>query len=192
MTTIRISGPLPWLADGHADRAQDVLDFYAAQPTLARVLLCACEGKVPTSIEPSRQHSHWQKNGRLHWTPQRCNRAAVSIGLIGYRQLRSMKTFHELWTAIVLALSSGPDPICMSASSSVIVYDIALFVGAWLELSPDRIYLHAGTRRGAEAVLGRRLADGATIQLSELVAVDPAWKHLTPDQAEDALCALGA
>jgi hypothetical protein len=32
------------------------------------------------------------------------------------------------------------------------VYDCSLRVGSYLNLLPDKIYLHAGTRKGAEAL----------------------------------------
>lgn len=34
-------------------------------------------------------------------------------------------------------------------------YDIATRIGAYLKLSPDRVYLHAGTRAGAKNLLGK-------------------------------------
>ena len=35
------------------------------------------------------------------------------------------------------------------------IYDVAVRVGAFLNILPDQIYLHAGARIGAEALLGR-------------------------------------
>ena len=61
------------------------------------------------------------------------------------------------------------------------VYDIACRIGAFLGLSPDRIYLHAGTRKGAQA-LGLR---GTTVHKNDL---PPEFHRLSPAEIEDCLC----
>ena len=61
------------------------------------------------------------------------------------------------------------------------VYDIACRIGAFLGLSPDRVYLHAGTREGARA-LGLR---GATVHKNRL---PPEFRRLSPAEIEDCLC----
>jgi len=44
----------------------------------------------------------------------------------------------------------------------MLIYDAAERIGEYLSLSPDKIYLHAGTREGAEKILGE--IDGSTIK----------------------------
>jgi hypothetical protein len=65
-------------------------------------------------------------------------------------------------------------------------YDTANRIGAKLGLPPDLIYLHAGTRNGAEKLLGRKLKD-KTIRKTELP--NPfQGDDITPAEIEDILC----
>ena len=63
------------------------------------------------------------------------------------------------------------------------IYDISLRIGWFLDLRPTVVYLHAGTRKGAEALIAG--VAGARLDLSKL---PKAFQKLTPAQAEDVLC----
>lgn len=65
-------------------------------------------------------------------------------------------------------------------------YDTANRIGAKLGLSPELIYLHAGTKKGAEKLLGKRLK-GKSIRKTDLP--DPLkGNDITPSEIEDILC----
>jgi hypothetical protein len=63
------------------------------------------------------------------------------------------------------------------------VYDTALRIAAWRSLEPEVVYLHAGTRSGAQA-LGLAYREG-TIALKEL---PPPLRRLSAREIEDVLC----
>lgn len=63
------------------------------------------------------------------------------------------------------------------------VYDTSLRLGAWLDIMPERVYLHAGTRKGARA-LGLSTGKGY-LQMEELP--EP-LQVLEPREVEDFLC----
>lgn len=62
-------------------------------------------------------------------------------------------------------------------------YDVAHRIGRYLNIAPDCVYLHAGTRKGAHA-LGLPGRSGK-LEVSELPTP---LNRLTPAQAEDVLC----
>jgi hypothetical protein len=63
------------------------------------------------------------------------------------------------------------------------VYDTALRIGAKLDMLPTKVYLHAGTRIGAQA-LGFH-SKTKVLEVSQL----PKWLHqLEPFEIEDVLC----
>ncbi len=68
------------------------------------------------------------------------------------------------------------------------IYDTAQRIGAFLHVFPDKIFLHSGTRAGAEKILGHKLRQ-VTLDRSELPAVfnDP---RLSCADLEDILCHL--
>ena len=57
------------------------------------------------------------------------------------KQLKSARGFHELFLIIEQCATHGFGPLA--------VYDTAHRIGDWLDIEPDRVYLHQGTREGA-------------------------------------------
>jgi hypothetical protein len=64
------------------------------------------------------------------------------------------------------------------------VYDTALRIGARFGLEPTRVYLHAGTRDGAKALLACD-GKGETLDVSELPTT---LRELSAREVEDVLC----
>jgi hypothetical protein len=62
-------------------------------------------------------------------------------------------------------------------------YDTAYFIGAHLDLTPEKVYLHAGTRKGAQA-LG--FSGGLAYLMPSQLPVE--LHILTPYEMEDFLC----
>jgi hypothetical protein len=66
--------------------------------------------------------------------------------------------------------------------SELTVYDTTYRIGAYLKLQPDRVYLHAGTRKGAGALGVRRVPYVFRRHLPR------AFRRLKPYEIEDCLC----
>jgi hypothetical protein len=86
-------------------------------------------------------------------------------------------SFHELLAAIRDSIS----PI--HGVGELMVYDTAVRIGAWLQLKPEHVYLHAGTRAGARA-LGLRWRD----PFVRFGSLPTALQSLEPLEVEDCLC----
>jgi hypothetical protein len=90
------------------------------------------------------------------------------------RQVRNFESLHRL---IDRTISSIP------MVGELMIYDTSIRIGAWLELQPRAVYLHAGTRIGAKAIgLDPKRS---TIALRELPA---SLRVLRPQEVEDVLC----
>jgi hypothetical protein len=72
------------------------------------------------------------------------------------QRLRNADNFDTLFR-IVNNVGSNIDGI-----GDMLIYDAAERIGAFLNLFPDKVYLHAGTKKGAEKVLGK--IEGSTIK----------------------------
>jgi hypothetical protein len=107
----------------------------------------------------------------------RARRSAEKILIKGRERLKSCKTFDQLHALFEELL--GP----IEGIGILYIYDAALRMGAYLHLSPKRVYLHAGTRDGAKA-LGldhrRKYLDRAELP--------PELRALGADQVESFLC----
>lgn len=66
------------------------------------------------------------------------------------------------------------------------VYDAAFRIGAYLNVYPDKVYLHAGTRTGAEKLLGMKIK----ARFLEIEDFPPAFANsgLLASEIEDILC----
>ena len=90
-------------------------------------------------------------------------------------RLREAQSFDELLKMIEACAVSG--------FGKLSCYDTALRIGVWLSRMPERVYLHAGTRKGARA-LGVK-AGGRSLNMSDLPAK---LRELRPFEIEDFLC----
>lgn len=124
-----------------------------------------------SQTEVGKRHSH-----RWRIIQEAINEAQCRLILVA-SDLQSCKSFEELHEAIKSQLAS------VSGLGELYYYDIAHRIGAYLKLSPLKVYLHSGTRVGAKA-LGLKVSKGY-LEINDL----PKPLHkLKPDQIEDFLC----
>ena len=155
-----------YVAHHRADAAGE-LDFYRAIPTLRRAISKAARAHTTDDGK----HPHQQL------IPCEVLRSFGARLVRRERTLREAQSFDDLHRVVqsVGDLVPGIGPLA--------VYDTALWIGARLDLSPTRVYLHRGTRDGAEALgVDRRLS---TVSVSELPR---AFARLAPHEIEDCLC----
>src|SRR5467141_3107964 len=105
--------------------------------------------------------------------PRKALERASRALLRDLRLLGRCKSFEALFQQVGATISHIP------RIGPLMVYDTALRIGARLGLSPQNVYLHAGTRHGA-AVLGLD-RDRTSIRLDEL---PPPLNGLTAEEAE--------
>jgi hypothetical protein len=98
--------------------------------------------------------------------------------LLGEREaeLSGANDFHALFTMIDGLPCPGVGPLTR--------YDTAHRIGERLALNPEKVYLHAGTRRGAEALLDRKIKE-TTLTKADLPAAFGALEYW---EIEDILC----
>jgi len=104
--------------------------------------------------------------------------AAAETRLAAIRSdILSAESFHSLFLAIETALK----PVC--GAGELYIYDVAFRVGAYLELHPEKVYLHSGTRVGADA-----LAIGKSYRWLDPSDIPREIQNLSPAECEDILC----
>jgi len=93
-------------------------------------------------------------------------------------KIKNVKNFDEL---INIIFNNKP-----SGVGELFCYDVALRIGYYLNLLPEKIYIHAGTRTGLRNLLGRIIYE-KTIYKHRLP--EPFCScELTPAQLEDFIC----
>jgi hypothetical protein len=147
-------------------RAQSELDWFAHQPSLHAAIRTAALAVNSCG----KRYSHQRRRTKLA-----LERARGALSKRA-RAMEKADDFSELFDLIDATLEPIP------GLGELYVYDTALRIGAKLNLFPDKVYLHAGTRIGARA-LGLRAA--ATLDMSELPRE---FRALKPHEIEDVLC----
>lgn len=93
-------------------------------------------------------------------------------------EIQKAKSFDGLLTIVENCKIKGIGPLTF--------YDTAQRIGAKIRLFPEHIYLHAGTKTGAEKLLGKRLK----VKFINKTDLPSPFQnvHLTNGEIEDILC----
>jgi hypothetical protein len=147
--------------------ANDELNWFRQQPTLSEAIRFAA---LATNSKGKR-YSHQRRLSRTILEQARGSLRANE------KKIEQCKDFDELYTLLENLL------VPIKGIGELYVYDTALRIGARLGLLPSKVYLHAGTRVGAQ-VLG---FDGKAKAL-EVSQLPQELQQLEPHEIEDVLC----
>ncbi len=148
-------------------RAKEELDWFRHQPNLNQAIEYA--GLAVNSKCKRYAHQRRIKKTTLE--------QAKKVLLINEKAIGQCKDFDELFALIEAVLK----PI--SGIGELYVYDTALRIGAYQNLLPTKVYMHAGTRIGAQA-----LGYDCKLKTLNVSALPKALRELEPHEIEDALC----
>ncbi len=118
-------------------------------------------------LEKKHPHQYRIKNEILELFAEKLHR--------NKKKISSVKDFDKLYVEIEKLKVKGIGPLT--------IYDTAHRIGSYLNISPQRIYLHRGARIGAEKLLKRRIKS-RTIEKREF----PMFSDFTCEEIEDILC----
>lgn len=150
----------------HRARVTREMNFYAEQPSLEAAIEVAALARLK-----DKRHAH-QRRIR---TPvlQRSMEALLHVA----DELQACPSFDELFHLVEAVI--GP----IDGIGELAVYDTALRLGAYLQIAPDLVYIHSGTRTGLKK-LGLYHSQ-TSISPAEL---PEAFRRLEPREIEDCLC----
>lgn len=121
--------------------------------------------------EEGKRHPH-------QYRLQKINMQTFEGNLIGkIKSIKQVKHFDGLFKIVEASASKG--------IGELMIYDTTVRIGAFLNLSPDRIYLHAGTREGLNKLIGN--FKGNTINKNQLPEPFKS-SNLNCYEMEDLLC----
>lgn len=143
------------------------LDYYRRQPSLELAVEKAAMAAMPDGSRFCHQVMVKIPAMKL---------ARGKLGLIDFNRL-GLRSFAELLDRVRREI------LPISGIGPLTVYDTAHRLGAYLGLRPEKVYIHAGVKYGVLA-----LGINAARQSVEMTELPPAFKRLTPEQAEDCLC----
>ncbi len=151
--------------DYHATNEERYLRFYAVQRSLPDAITKAAMAELPSGKRFSHQR-------RIPGTV--LTQAKDALLKLDYSNVNSFSKLYEMVARTLLPIHG---------IGILTIYDTAHRLGAFLKLSPEVVYLHAGTRAGARA-----LNLGYWKTALQMSAFPLAFQKLRPEQVEDCLC----
>ena len=145
----------------HRARSRRELRFFEIQKSLEDAVRLAALAKMPSGKRFRHQYR----------IPRTSLEKAAAVLLSNLSLVKAATTFEELHRVIENLTGEIPK------IGELMVYDTALRIGAYLGLHPSKVFVHAGTREGAQHLgfEGKR----RTIEVAELPT---AFSLLTPGQ----------
>jgi hypothetical protein len=147
---------------------ETVIAFCKEQKNLTNAIIVAC-----ASVYNNKKHSH-QKRIKSNILED----FGIKVTLI-IKEIENVKTFDNLLNLINNISLNGIGPLAK--------YDIALRIGFYKKIYPSKIYLHAGTKKGTEILLRKKIKD-KYISKETLTKIYPNLEKLTCAELEVYLC----
>jgi hypothetical protein len=142
--------------------------FYKIQRTLEEAIEIAALAKMPSG----KRYSHQRRIPQIVLGQARDRLLAVAM------DLQKCTCFQELFDIVECEIGS------IKGIGELTVYDTAYRIGVYLDLEPEVVYLHTGTRKGAKAI-GVDVKQKKSISLKQLPAP---FAILKPSEIEECLC----
>lgn len=154
----------------HRPLLKGQLNCFVEQPDLEKVIQLACSKKIPCGA----------RFPHLYRIPNSALKQWKESLQVSIKNSNGHSSFRSLWGNLTL-IAEG-----ISRIGKLTVYDASLKIGAFLDSPPHEVYLHAGTRKGAE-VLGLP-TNRKSIPLNEFQGDNEVIRRLEPFEVEDFLC----
>jgi hypothetical protein len=138
--------------------------------SIAEAINRACESRIPNARGRLVRHGHQY---RIPASALRAAAARLSERKAAIAAAPDFRSLHDLVERTIRPITG---------IGELTVYDVAHRIGAHKGLSPAEVYVHRGTRKGAQAFGFHKQK---TIAMHELPA---ALQRLTAAQAEDVAC----
>lgn len=119
-------------------------------------------------------------NGKMHNHQSKVSPALPRFEAVlvqRYHLLIRCKTFGQLHALLEILATTGIGPMT--------IYDVAVRFGAWLDLEPEVIYIHAGTAAGLRALGIKPMYSERSIPMEILPRI---LRRKSADEVEDFLC----
>jgi len=167
----RLGDTLPLLVRTYRIRNRpgsvDELAFFCELPSIELAIHYA-------ALATDRRGKRFSHQCRISLATLRKAKAALEACAPQISRSQSFHALHQLVREILQAIRGVGE---------LYVYDTALRLGAFLRVSPEHVYLHAGTRAGARA-LGLDLSEGFV----RVASLPKPIQTLRPHEIEDFLC----
>lgn len=175
----------------HSDYLDRYLSFYKDLPNLTEVIVHASDGifkLTNNGIEYFIRHNHQEvfldKEGKQRGVSYEISKQVRDNLIRRMNDVLKAKTFDELF-AIVLECK-------VKGFGELSIYDTTMRIASHMNIEPDKVYLHAGARKGMEILENKGYVEEGSAKKSfvELKDMPKAMQTLKAAETEHMLCSM--
>lgn len=175
----------------HSDYLDKYLGFYKDLPNLTDVIVHASDGIFKISnqgIEYFIRHNHQEvfldKDGNQRGVTYEISKQVRNNLIIRINDILRVRTFDELFNIVLESKVRG--------FGELSIYDTAMRIATYMNIEPDKVYLHAGARKGMEILETKGYVEiGSSKKKSiELMDLPKQMQQLRAAETEHLLCSM--
>lgn len=175
----------------HSDYLDKYLSFYKDLPNLTELIIHASDGifkLTNNGIEYFIRHNHQEvfldKEGNQRGIPFEVSKQVRDNLIKRMNDILKARTFDEIFQIVTDCRVKG--------FGELSIYDTSMRIASHLNIEPDKVYLHAGARKGMEIleIKGYVEQGSAKKQYIEIKDMPKPMQELKAAEAEHMLCAM--
>ena len=179
-----------FIFDNHADYLDKYLGFYKELPNLTEVIVQATDGVFKLTnqgiiyfIRHNHQEVFIDNNGNQRGIPYQVSKEVRTNLIIRFNDVLKCRTFDELHNIVQECKVKG--------FGELAIYDTAMRIASFMNIEPDRVYLHAGAREGLSILesKGYFKEGSANKKYLEITEMPLPMQRLKAAEVEHFLCA---
>lgn len=175
----------------HSDYLDKYLSFYKELPNLTEVIVHASDGifkLTNNGIEYFIRHNHQEvfldKDGNKRGVPFEVSKQVRDNLIKRMNDILKARTFDEIFQVVTECKVKG--------FGELSIYDTSMRIASHLNIEPDKIYLHAGARKGLEILEEKGyVKDGSSKKkYVEIKEMPKQMQQLKAAETEHMLCSM--
>lgn len=175
----------------HSDYLDKYLGFYKDLPNLTEVIVHAADGIFKLTnqgIEYFIRHNHQEvfldKEGNQRGIPYEVSKQVRNNLIRRTNDILKAKTFDEIFNIVAECKVKG--------FGELSIYDTAMRISSHMNIEPDKVYLHAGARKGMEVLENKGYVEPGSAQKKYIETKDmpKPMQQLKAAETEHLLCSM--
>lgn len=177
--------------ESHSDYLDKYLGFYKDLPNLTEVIVHAADGifkMTNQGIEYFIRHNHQEvfldKEGKQRGVPYDVSKQVRNNLVKRTNDILKARTFDEVYNIVAECKVKG--------FGELSIYDTAMRIASHLNIEPDKVYLHAGARKGMEILENKGYVEAGSAQKQFIETKDmpKLMQQLKAAETEHLLCSM--
>lgn len=177
--------------ESHSEYLDKYLSFYKSLPNMTELIVHAADGifkLTNNGLEYFIRHNHQEvfldKEGNHRGVPFEVSKQVRDNLLKRINEILKVRTFDEIYQIVTDCKVKG--------FGELSIYDTSMRIAANMNIEPDKVYLHAGARKGLEILEEKGYVDQGSSKMKyiEIKNMPKPMQQLKAAETEHLLCSM--